>query len=290
MMTLNNANIIQREIKTTRDALQPVNAKLKGGKCVHCGRDAKFHRIAIHGQNNGVYLCDDCYNGNIPSYHNSQRHGYKSADGLRQTKDKISIGQEFEIVGFSPLMLAQFAFYGFKFETDCTVTMEGISPIYTSMSGLSKIYGLCENYENNPNVNFSMKNSRCGLHTHFGYDNKPISDNIRNHCKELFQPLADYIADLSIEKQRCFFGRALIDTDYVEKNISLHSHYSMFNFQHTYTIEFRLLRFKNANDTAKIVKILRSVMSICFDNDGKLLNSTISKMMVEKLDNELRKF
>lgn len=289
-MTLNNANIIQREIKTTREALQPVNAKLKGGKCVHCGRDAKNHRIAIHGQNNGVYLCDDCYNGYLPNYHTSQRHGYKSSDGLRVTKDKITFGQEFEIVGFSPLMLAQFAYYGFKFEKDCSVTMEGISPIYTSMSGLSKIYGLCENYEKNPNVDFSMTNRRCGLHTHFGYDNKPISNNIKNHCKELFQPIADYIADLSIDKQRYFFGRALIDTDYCEKNISLYSHYSMFNFEHTYTIEFRLLRFKNANDTAKMVKILRSVMSICFDNDGKLLNSTIAKMMVDKLDNELRKF
>ena len=287
--SINNANIIQREIKTSRESISPISAKIKGGRCVNCGCIG-FKRVQIHGQNNGVYLCDSCYNGNIDNYHTSQRNGYTSADGLRVTKDNISIGQEMEVIGFSPIVLAHFSKLGYHFEKDCTVTMEGISPIFTSMSGLSKILGLMEYYQNNPNIKFDVLDSRCGLHTNYGYNNRPVSANIKNNCTALFQPIADYIANLSPDKQREIFGRAVNDSCYVDRHIESYNHYSMFNFQHSNTIEFRLMKFRTAESTAKAVKIIRSIMEICFKNDGIISNEKITQKMLEKLDKEVRHF
>lgn len=288
--TINNSIIITRDINTNRNILKPINEKIKGGKCVvpfcSCGR--AFNRVAVFGQNNGIYLCDYHYNGGKYGYHEKQE--YLKHDGTRKTSDNITIGFELETKGHSKDVYSWLCFNNYLPTSDCTVDIEFISPVFTSFSPITKQLATIEYFNNNPLFDFSVVHSDCGLHTHYGYKNLPISDNIRNHCTELFQPIADYIADLSPEKQRYFFGRALIDSEYVSKNIRLNSHYGLFNFQHKYTIEFRLLKFSNAENTVKIMKIIRAMLELCFKNDGIIPNYKISALMLEKLDKELRKF
>ena len=289
--TLNNANIITRDINTNRATLKPITEKIKGGKCCvdGCNCEKAFNRVAVFGQNNGVYLCDYHYNGGKYSYH--QRQDYLKHDGTRKTSDGVSIGFELESVGFDKDVYAWLAFNKYLPTADCTVTIEWISPIFTSFSGITKQLATIEYFNNNPNYNFSVLNSRCGLHTHYGYKNLPISANIRNNCKTIFQPLCDYIANLSIDNQRRFFGRALCDTSYCnERMYDCDTHESMFNLQHTYTIEFRLLKFSNAENTVKMMKIIRAVLELLFKNDGKVDNEIIAQEMVKKLDRELSRF
>ena len=284
--TINNANIITREIKTTRDALKPIENKIKGGACVVCGEKG-YNRVAIHGQNNGVYLCDDCYNGRLKPYHTTQRNGYTDSNGSRKTNDKISIGFELETNGHARDVLAHFCFLGFSVESDCTVDREFISPIYTSFSSISKVLGLVESYQNNPNIDFDVLRDNVGLHTHYGYNNAPIDARIIANKKALFQPLADYINALPIEIQRKYFGRAFVDCEYCVKEVSA-NHTSVFNFQHPNTIEFRLMKFSNAEQTAHTMKIMRAVLEICFKNIGTESIENIARAMVKKLDKEIR--
>lgn len=289
--TINNANIITREIKTTRATLQPITEKIKGGKCcvVGCNCEKAFNRIAVFGQNNGVYLCDYHNNGGKYGYHEKQE--YIEHNGTRKTSDNITIGFELESMGRSKDVYAWLCFNNYLPTADCTVDTEYISPVFTSFSGITKQLATIEYFNNNPMFDFSVTNRRCGLHTHYGYKNKPISNNIRANCKVLFQPLCDYIANLSTNKQREFFGRALIDTDYCDSTMTTYSkHTSMFNLQHKYTIEFRLLHFSNAENTVKMMKILRATLELLFKNDGLLSNEEIAQIMVKKFDRELSRF
>ena len=276
MMTINNSIIKMQSFNTNRkDITIQSDKKKKGGKCLLCKEFTDFYRCEL--STNSVYICNECARA-LQSY---SFEGFNLQHGT-QTNDDITIGCELETIGNSLDAKVYLIKYGFIPTADCTVDIEYKSPIYNNLSSLSKVAGMIEQLDKNQNIDFSVNNIHCGLHTHFGYKNKDIQNYILPFYKELFNPLNDLIDSLTDTQKKAIFGSTYrhyaqsINTDRPLK------HENWINIQHNKTIEIRLFRFNDANQYIKGVKVFRAMLSILFD-ELEMLDTFTAKRIGEKM-------
>lgn len=249
------------------NAMESTNGRPTSGHCVECGRVTSVamggKRVTIPSQKNGVWMCE-AHRGtrNLRGYNdeNSKRVGKGNADN-------ISISVELESMGNSTHARAYLVDNGFMPTSDCTVDIEYKSPIYTSELPLAKIIGGIEYMDKNRNYHFSVNNSHCGIHTHYGFiDNHFDFQTLERHYRELFYDLNDLIHySLSTNARVAIFGRDFgeynreIDFNYAD------SHSNWINIQHRYTLEIRMPRFVDAKQYMRFLK--------CFKKIFKALNT-----------------
>lgn len=259
-MTINNSFIKMQSFNTNRkDITEKSGIRKKGGKCIYCKRMTDFYRCDL--STNPLYICRVCAD-RLQSY---SFEGFNLQNGT-QTSDNITIGCELETIGHSLDAKIYLIKYGFIPTSDCTVSVEYKSPIYNNLSSLSKVCGMIEQLDKNENIDFSVNNNDCGLHTHYGYKGLNIQNYIEPFYKELFKPLNDCIDNMTIEKRREIFGS---NYRYYADSINFnnpYNHCNWINIQHTKTIEIRLFRFNSATQYIKAVKVFRAMLSILFDN------------------------
>ena len=236
------------------------NGRPTSGHCVECGRITSValggKRVTTPAQRNGVWVCAD-HRGkkNLHDYgeENSTRIGSGNADG-------ISISLELESIGNSTHARAYLVSNKFLPTYDSTVSIEYKSPIYTSEQPLSKIVGAIEYMDNNPSYHFSVNDSCCGLHTHFGFiDNRYNFTHLYTDYKLLFEELNNIVNSLSDSEMKTIFGRTFgeyrepLNFRYPDK------HENWINIQHCYSLEIRLPRFNTANQYMKFLKTFKKM-------------------------------
>ena len=282
IMTINNSIIKMQSFNTNRKDITAHSDKAKkGGKCICCKRKTTFYRCEL--STNAVYICRECAES-LQSY---SFENFNFQNGT-QTADNITIGHELEVMGDSLDAKIYFIKYGYIPTSDCTVTYELKSPIFNNLSALSKMCGMIEQLDKNENIDFSVNNTHCGLHTHYGYKNLEIQNTIYRNYTELFKPLNDYICSLSTIQRRKIFGS---DFRGYAQEIDFYRpmrHENWINIQHSKTIEIRLFRFKSAEQYIKGVKVFRAMFDILFSNFDNLDISAerIGKKMLEKFIKE----
>lgn len=282
MMTINNQIIKMQPFNTNRkDITKQSNKAKRGGKCLMCGEKTTFHRCEL--STNPVYVCEECAY-KLESY---SFEGFNTQDGT-QTADGITLGHELEVIGRSLDAKIYFVKYGYIPTADITVTYELKSPICNNLSSLSKVCGMIEQLDKDENVDFSVNNSHCGLHTHFGYKNKRVQNTVCTYYKELFRPINDTVKSLTESQRIAIFGSdfrgyaSAINFDYPMR------HENWINIQHSKTIEIRLFRFNTASQYIKGVKVFRAMMNILFDKFENMDESN-ARIIGYKMDEKFRK-
>ena len=259
--------LTRMEYKNVRNnAMNSTNGRPTSGHCVECGRVTSVKdggiRVTIPSQKNGVWMCEA---------HRGTRnlHGYNDENDKvvgKGNADNISISVELESMGCSTHARAYLVDNGFLPTSDCTVDIEYKSPIYTSELPLAKIVGGIEYMDKNPDYRFSVNNSHCGIHTHYGFiDNHFDFRGLERHYTELFEDLDTLICNMNWADREEIFGRdfgtynAELDFGYAYK------HSNWINIQHRYTLEIRMPRFVDAKQYMRFLK--------CFKKIFKALNT-----------------
>lgn len=248
---------------TRKNEMESKNGAPTGGRCVECGCFTSLEfdgiRVTLPSQQNGVWLCRD-HRGrrNLNGYSDENTKYIGTA-----TQDGITTSCELEYMGCSSHARAYLVSNGFMMTSDCTVDVEAKSPIYKSLSSMAKVFGGIEYMNESNDYKFDVHSECVGLHTHFGFlDNRYDLRDLADYGKELTKPLNDYIVNYMTSEQRYnIFGRDFETYAHeMEYGYDLTcNHSNWVNFQHKYTIEFRLFRFSNASNYMYQVKVFRDI-------------------------------
>ena len=252
--------------KIRANAMQSTNGKARSGHCVECGRMTNEAmggiRVTIPSQKNGVWVCAD-HRGkrNLKGY--GDENNKKVGSG---NSDNITISIELESMGISTHARAYLVKNGFMPTSDCTVDIEYKSPIYTSKQSLAKVMGCVDYMDKNPNYNFRVNHSSCGLHTHFGFDDNHFDfTTLRYDYETLFKPLSDYVNSLDDLDIRAIFGRSFQTYNRALNYYCPLAHENWINIQHSYSVEIRMPRFTDVDKYMRFVE--------CFKKIFKALNT-----------------
>ena len=120
--------------------------------------------------------------------------------------------------------------------------------------------------DKNPDYRFSVNNSHCGIHTHYGFiDNHFDFRRLERHYRELFEDLDALVRNMDWAYREEIFGR-----DFGTYNAELefgyaYEHSNWINIQHNYSLEIRMPRFVDAKQYMRFLK--------CFKKIFKALNT-----------------
>lgn len=207
-----------------------------------------------------IFMCDfhanhrESYN-----FENDNRLGSVKANG-------ITVGQEFETSYSSEKARAEILQNGYVPTIDCTVDVEYKSPIFEGLNAISKQALTLERLMQSGDL---VVGEECGTHTHIGhheYINATTIDYLRRFYHSLFVPLSDAMS-ANPEAVRRVFGRGFNHwATPVDRDTYAENHTNFINLQHTYSIEFRLVKFENAQQYMHAVKFCKAVAEAVINN------------------------
>lgn len=195
---------------------------------------AKTHPIL------GGPVCPDCLIQQDADVANKRTAGV--GDGLPM------FSVEFEVCSCGATRRAHHALillkHGYLRAYDCTVSDEYKSPIYQSLAAFQEVLPTLESLKD-------LVGGCCGTHIHIDC---PVYDFVHIHYSQLFSLLTSYL-ETHQEETRLFWGRWP---------------YSFIRIAPRYgTLEFRLPRYKNAEQYLRVVHFCRAV--------GHLLNTRFNE-------------
>lgn len=263
---------MKTKMKTTRENVITLDKAERGGKCV-CGNNGircnaftntKLGgvRVTLPNQQNGVWVCAEHREAeNLDSYYEENNIFVGTA-----TQDNITYSIEVESMGYSTEARAYLQSNDFLATQDSTVDIEYKSPIYRSLSAMTKVVGGIVALNNNEYIDFDVISPSVGCHTHIGYgDGHYDFDNTNKQInRRLWKPFTDYVESLAPYTQIALFGRR-IEVESWAKPMdysNLHNHRNWVNFQHRATVEFRVMKLKDAEAFMDTVKALKKVVLI----------------------------
>lgn len=193
-------------------------------KCISCGKEfLAYSAIKI---NKDEYICEECSRGN----------SYCTKNSLFKGKQKeISFSFEFETSSRSK-SLFELRKYNFIGCSDCSISgLEWKSPIFYSKKSFHSICQKIDKFA-------KYVGKSCGTHLHVSTDYKNIMDRYK---RQLFKPILKVMQE-DEDKTKKFWGRYF--GHYCHSNIRDFDRYNAFNtISSVNTLEFRLLKFVNAN-------------------------------------------
>ena len=156
---------------------------------------------------------------------------------------------------------------GFIPTSDCTVDCEYKSPIYEGLNALSKHCATIERLMRNGDLGIG---NGCGSHLHVGHRdhiNRETMKRIREYYHAIFLPLCEEMQAQGERKTAAFWGRNFTGyADIIDANSYPEDHSNFINVQHNPTIEFRLAKFRNADQYMAVVKFARDTVNAIINN------------------------
>lgn len=215
-------------------------------KCIKCNRE--FLIVDTKKINDKEYICRDCSYERGYTTKNTQSRG-------KPTQATFSI--EFETSKRDDKLL-ELIKYGFIGCSDSSIGgREWKSQIYNNKKSFHADCKKLDKFK-------EFVGNDCGTHIHCGTKHKEI---IQIYREEIFKPLLEEMEN-NIAKTRKFWGRYF--SHYCERYIRNHDRFCAINvWSSVETIEYRLLKFKNAKQYIKVA-------DFCIDTT-KYINFCISK-------------
>ena len=216
---------------------------IKTANCLHCGATDMVENMykVKSPSKNYFYVCNHCQ-GYEASY-----HAENGDMAHKPAKHGLTLSVEFEtsIRNDDSNLLYQ---YGFLPSSDGSIGgTEWKSPIYTNISGLAQMFKTIEGKV--------TVGSDCGTHTNVGTFNGDQMQYIVRFYHSLFMPLCEYMASHTSDTVK-LFGR---DFTYYASTINSNStptrHENFINVQHNTHLEFRLAKFRNAEQYMRLIKM-----------------------------------
>ena len=203
---------------------------------------------------------------------NSKRHNKPAKHGK-------TLSFEFE-VGYDDPALLFLSLQGYDWlrTNDSTVAVEYKTPIFNSLRGIRPILKRIE--ETHPDMDGA------GSHINFGHKDFTSREmnGLRQHFKQIFEPMDTLIRETSERKVANFFGRELEDwaTSLYDNCFDWNDHTNWINLQHSDWIECRLPRFESADQYMRCIAFCWEMMDILLKG-SKAIAETSSSDEVDKL-------
>lgn len=223
--------------------------------------------IAKRGDRFG-FMCD---------FHARHLEGYSDENNFRKGNRKangFTFSAELETSASTAKARGELLDFGFLPTSDCTVDVEYKSPIYEGLNAISKQTASIEKLMQNHEL---VIGNECGTHFHVGHVdhvNPETMQYIRRFYHSIFVPLSDCMT-ANPEATANFWGR---DFTYyaspIDSRTDAMGHCNFVNLQHSYTIEYRLAKFVNAQQYMNVVKFCRDASAAVIENFVKHFNDT----------------
>lgn len=213
-----------------------------------------------------VYLCEF-------HAHHMESYGYENRFRLGVEKvSKNTFGCELETSYSSLKARAEIVANKYIPTSDCTVNCEYKSPI---MKGLNSFSKQCETFEKLIEEGHLAIGDECGTHFHFGdanYINAETISYLSRFYHSLFVPLCREM-QANRRATENLFGRWF--TGYaapIDENSFALNHSNFINLEHSYSIEFRLCKFRSAAQMMQVARFIKAAGNCIIDNFIKHFN------------------
>ena len=305
-VAMSNNNISKNEIVTSRIFHELTSKRNTCGcgfpNCTVKVKPDEGSRITTPSHPRGITFCDthtEAFNSlSISTYstENTEYVGKPTAKGL-------TFSCEIETVGNMPEGIASMVCdLGFYASHDGSLGYRGIeykSRIFNSLNSATKTFGTIQALNEMEYLN--TLHDSCGAHIHTGFYNDPVDFshlyNSMDEYYDVFKDLYQYLDEMPNLKMKTYFGRGFTNyarvlrktpNGYImpkhngngrlirngeykvrpyEKPLDLHA--VVFNVQHSYSLEFRLPKFVNAEQYRNCVLAMQEVVDILRKNDFK---------------------
>lgn len=218
------------------------------------------HKLPVRkrGGGNG-FLCDYHWRNADPySADNMLWIGAPKAHGF-------TASMEFETSYTSKKARIELTANGFRPTEDATVDVEYKSPCYNGFNALAAILPSLQDLTDAGDMQVGPT---CGTHLHIGnreHINRTTMSAIIRFYHSLFVPVCRAL-EADPDKMEAIFGRCLGGwADRISTTTEPENHRNFINVQHPTTIEFRLCKFKSAEQYARAVKLCRELSEIIVD-------------------------
>ena len=238
------------------------------GKCIYCGADGV---VAIALRNRGMrngYLCRE-HATNIGD------HGYFTKNDKKRgelKKHGFTFGMEFECSRPTAELRAELELCDFIPTQDSTTDTEFKSPIWQSLNPLPKKFKTIECLLNE---GYGAITEDEGTHFHVGhvdYINAETIQYLRRFYHSLFIPLSNIMEEYEENTEKLFGRKFSYWADSINERTDATEHRNFINLQHNHTIEFRICKFKSAEQYMGAVKFCKDATNAIINNFIKHFN------------------
>lgn len=236
-------------------------------KCIYCNNEGIVKVQLKNRGNRAAYLCeyhashmgDESYFAENSKRRGNAGHGFTFSFELEMHRPTATMRAELESVDFIPTY-------------DCTTDTEFKSPIYQSLNPIPK---KLDTIEKLLRAGHGAIINADGTHFHVGhkdYINAETIAYLKRFYHSLFIPLCEAMQENPTATKK-LFGR---DFTYYASTIDRHTHAdahcNFINLQHSYTIEYRLCKFKNASQYMNCIKFCKDATNAIIENFIKHFN------------------
>lgn len=216
---------------------------IKTATCLRCGATDMvdtMHRVKSPSKNY-FYVCNHCrdYEASYSAENGTFAH--------KQAKHGLTLSIEFEtsVRNDDSNILYQ---YGFLPSSDGSIHgTEWKSPIYTNISGLSQMFKTIEGK--------TTVGTECGTHTNVGTFTATEMSHIVRFYHSLFVPLCEYMQQHASDTITLFGRNFTYYANTINNNTTPTKHENFINVQHNTHLEFRLAKFRTAEQYIRLVKM-----------------------------------
>lgn len=228
--------------------------------CPNCMNPGTVRSTSFRRGERAVFMCEE-HAHDMMSYStkNNSTHGTEKVN-------PFTYGVELETSYSTEKARAEILQDGYIPTSDCTVDVEYKSPIYQGMNALTKH---AVTFGRLIDAGELKIGDECGTHTHIGHKtmiNPTTMEYIRRFYNSLFVPLSDEMKRNPEATER-LFGRGFT---YYAAPVNMESaataHVNFINTQHGYTLEFRLVKFINADQYMNCVRCCKAITEAVVNN------------------------
>lgn len=245
-------------------------ARIAKCMCNNCNNIGTV-KVAIPNRGNRFgFMCD---------FHARHLEGYTTENDFRKGNRKVNgftFSAELETSRSTAKARGELLNFGFLPTSDCTVDVEYKSPIYEGLNAISKQTASIEKLVNEGQL---AMDSSCGTHFHVGHAdhiNPETMQYIRRFYHSIFVPLSDCMV-ANPSETTAFWGRPFTAGGWaspINSRSDATEHRNFVNMEHAYTIEFRLAKFRTAEQYMQVVKFCRDTVNAIIENFVKHFNDT----------------
>lgn len=214
--------------------------------------------------NRQAYICQ---------YHAEQLEAYSRENETRLGTIKangFTFSQELETSYSDIIARIELLASGYLPTSDITVDCEYKSAITNGLNSLAKHCVTIDRLIENGNLSVEDTNGyEVGTHLHIGHSehiNRETINQLARFYHSLFVPLSK-VMEANPQKTEALFGRGFGRwAQPVNEDSWAGAHANFINLEHAYTVEFRILKYRNANQYMKAVHFCKDVMTALINN------------------------
>lgn len=243
-------------------------ARIAKCQCVGCNAIGTVKISLAKRGERSAWLCG-FHAENLGSYslENDNHHGKEKVNGF-------TFGMELETSDSDSKARVELASAGFLPTSDCTVDVEYKSSVFEGLNALSKQTLTIERLMSEGHMAIG---EGCGTHFHVGHHefiNRETISYIARFYHSLFIPLCNEMKANSEATERLFGRDFTYYASPISEGTDPYNHCNFVNLQHSYSLEFRLCKFRNAKQFMACVKFAKEATNAIIENFVKHFNDT----------------